>query len=183
MCEKKHIIEPVDTEHTWEVCPHCGEEVMLDAELKVQTCPNCHKRIVTCSMCLACDAPGESNYCSTCCLCYQAHQENLNIEGERKLEEIAKKDKEFQALADKIQGAFIGAKYLGCSWGEEELTKLVGKKMHQYDDCIDDGADGDETEDIYVRRAGFTTDDNRFSVRIYYGDVTREIGYVDVSEQ
>lgn len=64
---------------TYEVCPHCGAEVELDAELKVQTCPECGNRIVTCSMCLACDADDMPNgYCSMCCLCYQAEQENLN---------------------------------------------------------------------------------------------------------
>ena len=182
MCKEKHLIEPVDTEHTWEVCPHCGEEVMLDAELKVQTCPNCHKRIVTCSMCLACDNPNDgNNYCTACCLCYQANQENLNAEAEKKIDAMVKADK-LKELTEKVQGAFIGAKYQGCSWGEEELTKLVGKPMHQYDDCIDDGADGDETEDIYVRRACFTTENHGLSVRLYYGDVTMEIGYVDVSE-
>ena len=79
MCEKNHIIEPVDTEHTWEVCPHCEEEVMLDAELKVQTCPNCGKRIVTCSMCRACDNPDGVPYCANCCLDYQAKAENGEI--------------------------------------------------------------------------------------------------------
>ena len=64
--------------NAYEVCPHCGEEVKLDAELKVQTCPNCGKRIVTCSMCRACDS-GE-NYCSKCCLCFQAEAENADIE-------------------------------------------------------------------------------------------------------
>lgn len=59
---------------TYEVCPHCGDEVRLEAELKVQTCPKCGKRIVACSMCLACDTPG--GYCSKCCLCYQAEIEN-----------------------------------------------------------------------------------------------------------
>lgn len=65
-------------EHTYEVCPHCEEEVELDAELKVQTCPNCGARIVTCSMCRANEAPG--HYCATCCLCYQAEQENKELE-------------------------------------------------------------------------------------------------------
>ena len=66
---------------TYEVCPHCGEEVALDAELKVQTCPKCGKRIVTCSMCLACDDRlYGNNYCNNCCLEYQAEQENLNME-------------------------------------------------------------------------------------------------------
>lgn len=36
---------------TAEWCPHCDEEVELDAELKVQKCPNCGKWIVACSMC------------------------------------------------------------------------------------------------------------------------------------
>ena len=51
---------------------------MLEPELKVQTCPECGKRIVTCSMCRACDTP--DNYCSKCCLCYQAERENEEME-------------------------------------------------------------------------------------------------------
>ena len=68
-------------EKTYEYCPHCDTEVALDAELKVQTCPNCGKRIVTCSMCRACDT--EDNYCTKCCLSYQAQAENEDIEKER----------------------------------------------------------------------------------------------------
>jgi len=75
------MIEPIDHEHTWEFCPHCEEEVMLDAELKVQTCPNCGKRIVTCSMCLACNIP-DKHYCANCCLCYQADKENEEMRNE-----------------------------------------------------------------------------------------------------
>lgn len=63
---------------TYEVCPHCGQEVELDAELKVQTCPSCGKRIATCSMCRACDT--EDGYCSKCCLCHQAEVENKEKE-------------------------------------------------------------------------------------------------------
>lgn len=63
---------------THEVCPHCGKEVELKAELSVQTCPNCGKRIVTCSMCRACDAIGD--YCKDCCLEYQAEVENEELE-------------------------------------------------------------------------------------------------------
>jgi DNA-directed RNA polymerase subunit RPC12/RpoP len=65
-------------EKTYEVCPHCGEEVELDAELKVQTCPKCGKRIVTCSMCLACET--KDNYCTHCCLEFQAQVENGEVE-------------------------------------------------------------------------------------------------------
>lgn len=72
-----------DFQHTYEVCPHCEEEVMLDPELKVQTCPNCGRRIVTCSMCRAREE-GE-NYCSKCCLEYQANAENLEMEMENRI--------------------------------------------------------------------------------------------------
>lgn len=63
-----------ETNKTYEVCPHCEQEVKLDAELKVQTCPNCGRSIVTCSMCLACDT--DKPYCVHCCLQYQAMIEN-----------------------------------------------------------------------------------------------------------
>ena len=57
-------------EKTYEVCPHCGEEVEIDAELKVQVCPKCGKHIVTCSMCLAynCDeyTSDGTKYCVNC---------------------------------------------------------------------------------------------------------------------
>ena len=65
---------------TYEVCPHCEAEVELNAELAVQTCPNCGKRIVTCSMCRACDANDGKSYCANCCLCYQAEAENLEAD-------------------------------------------------------------------------------------------------------
>jgi len=79
---------------TYEVCPHCEEEVELKAELSVQTCPNCGKRIVACSMCLACETTGK--YCSLCCLDYQAQIENEEIKpaisitnAEKKVMELA----------------------------------------------------------------------------------------------
>jgi hypothetical protein len=46
----------------------------------VQTCPHCGRRIVTCSMCRACDT--EDNYCTHCCLDYQAKVENEEAERE-----------------------------------------------------------------------------------------------------
>ena len=82
MCnQKERVMSEFDFEHAYEVCPHCGEEVMLVPELSVQTCPNCGKRIVTCSMCRACDT--EDNYCSLCCLDYQARVENMEMETEK----------------------------------------------------------------------------------------------------
>ena len=85
-------------------------------------------------------------------------------------------------LAEKIQTALIGSDYMGISETEELLSSIVGKNVSHYDTCIDDGADDDETEDQYVMRACFSTDNDDIIVRIYYGDVTEEIGYVDVSE-
>lgn len=75
------MIEPEDTKHVWELCPECEEEVMLDAELKVQTCPNCGKRIVPCAMCLACGSieNADNRYCENCCLCHQAYVENREM--------------------------------------------------------------------------------------------------------
>lgn len=65
---------------TYEYCPHCDTEVQLDAELKVQTCPHCGRRIVTCSMCRACDE--SKPYCVNCCLERQAQLENEDYENE-----------------------------------------------------------------------------------------------------
>jgi len=74
--------------YTYEVCPHCEEEVRLKAELMVQTCPKCGKRIVTCSMCRACDT--EENYCTNCCLSYQADVENKETEALAEIEQELK---------------------------------------------------------------------------------------------
>ena len=60
---------------TYEVCPHCGEEVELENELKVQVCPHCGKHIVTCSMCLAC-SDGVKGCCVGCPLNYLADKMN-----------------------------------------------------------------------------------------------------------
>lgn len=57
---------------TYEVCPYCGREVELDAELKVQVCPGCGKHIVTCSMCVA----ENGLYCRNCALECLAHKLN-----------------------------------------------------------------------------------------------------------
>lgn len=85
-------------------------------------------------------------------------------------------------LTEKIQTALIGSDYMGISEAEKLLSSIIGRNVSHYDTCIDDGADDDETEDQYVMRACFSTDNDDIIVRIYYGDVTEEIGYVDVSE-
>ena len=73
-----------EDDETTEYCPHCDTYVKLDRELKVQTCPNCGKRIPTCSMCRAVDEDKDVKYggvyCHHCCLDFQAHIENCEME-------------------------------------------------------------------------------------------------------
>ena len=85
-------------------------------------------------------------------------------------------------LTERIQTALIGADFPGVDDLERELTGLVGQEMVWYDTVIDDGADDDETEDQYVMRACFESERQDIIVRVYYGDVTEEIGYVEVTE-
>lgn len=85
-------------------------------------------------------------------------------------------------LTEKIQNEFIGSQRVCVGDLEERLTQIVGHKASCYDSKIDDGADDDETEDQYVMKDCFDFEDIPLIVRIYYGDVTREIGYVDVAE-
>jgi hypothetical protein len=85
-------------------------------------------------------------------------------------------------LTEKIQSEFIGADYQGIEETESVLQRIIGKECKHYDSCIDDGVDEDETEDSYIMRACFSTEDGNIVVHIYYGDVTEEIGYVDVAE-
>ena len=85
-------------------------------------------------------------------------------------------------LTEKIQTALIGSDYMGCDDTERLLSEIVGRKVSWYDTVIDDGADDDETEDQYVMRACFSTDRDDIIIRVYYGDLTEEIGYVDVAE-
>ena len=85
-------------------------------------------------------------------------------------------------LTEKIQTALIGSKYQGALETENLLSEIIGLEMYCYDSVTDDGADDDETEDQYVMRDCFSDAAGSVTVRVYYGDVTGEIGYVDVSE-
>lgn len=80
----------------------------------------------------------------------------------------------------KIETEFIGGRYEGDEETEKVLSKLVGRPMKCYDTCIDDGVDEDETEDEYIMKSCFSTEDDKIIIRIYYGDVTKEIGYVSI---
>lgn len=87
--------------------------------------------------------------------------------------------KTFNQIKQEIEREFIGGRYNGISATEKILSNIVGQVVKHYDTCIDDGVDEDETEDTYVMRACFANENN-ITIRIFYGDVTEEIGYVDV---
>lgn len=91
-----------DITGTYEVCPHCNTEVVLEPELSVQTCSNCGRRIVACSMCRASDANDGKNYCSNCCLCYQAEVENKEL-GFKPVISIADAEQKVMELANAEQ--------------------------------------------------------------------------------
>ena len=80
-------------------------------------------------------------------------------------------------ITTKIQTEFIGSKYTGDFEVMKRLSEIVGEDCSCYYACIDHVADD---EDIF--RAVFDFEGNSLVVRIDYGVVTREIGYVDVSE-
>jgi hypothetical protein len=80
----------------------------------------------------------------------------------------------------------LGNEYMGCDDTERILTETLGFEMEQYDQYIDDGCDYDEEVggDKYVMCSAFRAKqyDNPIVVRIYYGDVTEEIGYVEIHQ-
>ena len=83
-------------------------------------------------------------------------------------------------LKEKIETLFIGGKYKGAEQTAEELSKIVGAKCKWHDSGIDDGVDDDETKDRYVIYSSFSFEVSPFVVKMFYGDVTEEIGYVEV---
>ena len=89
--------------------------------------------------------------------------------------------KTFEQIKREIEREFIGGRYDGITATEEILTNIVGQSIKHYDTKISDGVDEDETEDVYVMKACFSTSDDQLKIGIFYGDVTEEIGYVAVS--
>lgn len=84
-------------------------------------------------------------------------------------------------LKEKIQVRLIGTRYRGEEETKDILNRMTGKSFELKESCIDDGADGDETEDSYVMKDRY--EGQGMTVRIYYGNVSGEIGYVNVSEE
>lgn len=85
-----------------------------------------------------------------------------------------------EQIEREIRNEFIFEIYDGETATEEILTEIIGKAVEWYDTDYDDGIDDDESEDSYVMKSCFSTKDNEYVIRFYYGDVTDKIGCVDV---
>lgn len=65
----------------------------------------------------------------------------------------------------------------------EESLSIYGK-VHFCDEKIDDGIDDEDSEDEYLMMQSYylvTSDDNTHYIRIYFGDNTRIISYIQIS--
>lgn len=91
-------------------------------------------------------------------------------------------NKTFEQIKQEIEREFIGGHYDSVSDTEKILSNIVGQAVKYYDSGIDDGVDGDETEDTYVMKVCFTNE-NDITIRIFYGNVTGEIGCVNVERK
>ena len=85
-------------------------------------------------------------------------------------------------ITDKIQTSLIGARYETIGDVDKVLTDIVGSEPYHISSGIADGADEDETEDTEIWYDSFGFEGINLIVRVYYGNVTREINYVDVAE-
>lgn len=55
---------------TYELCPHCEQEVKLKNKFEIQDCPNCKSPILPCSIC-------EKRECDKCPLETQEYRDRL----------------------------------------------------------------------------------------------------------
>lgn len=106
--------------------------------------------------------------------------ESIEEEKERERKEQEEWDKEcdwYDHIREKVCEKFDDTHWLGCKKTCEMLSEIVGKECRCYDHCIDDGSD--DEEDTYVIKACFDFSDSPIKIRMYYGDNTEKIGYVD----
>jgi hypothetical protein len=106
--------------------------------------------------------------------------ESIEEEKEREKKEEEEWDKEcewYDHLSKKVSDQFEDKDWLG----EEEtctiLSEIVGKECRCYDHCIDDGCD--DEEDTHIIKACFDFSNSPIKIRMYYGNNTEKIGYVD----
>lgn len=88
-------------------------------------------------------------------------------------------NKTFEQIESEIRSELTNYHFRGITDTEEFLSGVIGKDVCHYDTKYDDGC-GDDEDDDYVMKACFATDDNEYTIHIYYGDSTEIIGCVDV---
>ncbi len=69
----------------------------------------------------------------------------------------------------------LGKPYIDEDDMREELAAIYGENFAQYDSCIDDGIEDDDSEDDYVMKDCYINDDNSLDIIVYYGNNTRII--------
>lgn len=85
-------------------------------------------------------------------------------------------------MKDKIKNYFDNKEFFTSEEEiEKDLTELVGCRVRCYDTKIDDGVDVEDSEDEYVMLSAFEFDNSNIIVRVYYGNNSREIGYVSIN--
>jgi hypothetical protein len=57
----------------------------------------------------------------------------------------------------------------------KQVEHLIGKELIQYDEKIDNGIDDKECEDEYVICSCYSTKDDDFTLKIYFGNNTQQI--------
>ena len=128
--EEEYILEFISNycaDVTYEMCPHCGNEVVLYAEKKGQRCPDCKMWIAPCSLCDNCIKP-----CS------------LEIDCNRKSSlRLIKKElpkREWDVLADLVLKEMGSLREFGNVRGEavrKALETEIGKLHTLYNFLID----------------------------------------------
>lgn len=85
-------------------------------------------------------------------------------------------------LDDKIVDAIENLEEYDARGIEQKVSEIAGSECEIYEEYIDDGCRKDE-EDEYVMRACFSVANSDITIRVYFGNNTRKIGYVYVGEE
>lgn len=70
---------------------------------------------------------------------------------------------------------FIDTQYTDDNDMAKRFTQIIGVQARCFDTNISDGVLDDTLEDRYVMKSSFDFKDLPIVIRLYYGDVTREI--------
>ena len=112
---------------TDELCPHCGKEVVLLAEMKAQKCPECGRWIAPCSLCEECK--------KNCVVEFDCVRLNRNTLTSRELT-----NEQWQLLADLVLAEMTNLRELSNGRSDEVKNALkvdIGKLHTLYNLLID----------------------------------------------